>query len=315
MENTKTDILNELFASDYRKQVDAELKRLVNEYVSNSGLKSNILYHLCLDEDVKPTLEHSKRLRAYLCLIMAEENGFKVQDIVPLSVVLELIHNASLIIDDIQDDGIMRCGRLALWKKIGIPLAINAAYFMSHISLAYYNWQCQIHNYYNYSKIILQSIADFGNGQQLDLESNKEMSFDIYEKISEGKTGTLLKLSLLFGLMPYNYCESIYKQISEFAALFAYAYQIGDDICDLKQYQKQNTKNIDTSNIYFCFEKKLDTNLIEKTIFEIEKYQRKKQANVYEMLNSITNAKNIKINKITNLINALWKKNWMKSTL
>ena len=301
-------ILNELFLSEKRQLVDKELRRITDEHVSNSQLRDNILYHLCLDEGINPTLEHSKRLRAYLCLTIAEENSYEINKIVPLAVVLELIHNATLIIDDIQDNGIARCGRLALWQKVGIPLAVNAAYFMSHISLAYYNLECKRNNFYDYSAIIIKIIADMGSAQQLDLEYHDEMTFDIYNKIAEGKTGSLLKLSLLFGLMPYDYNEKIYNMISEFSALFAVAYQIGDDISDLEKYKEQEIQNFDTSNIYFCFEKTLEKKMIEKVESEILQYQQKKQSKVYEMLEVLSNEGIIRNNNLLNLINEIWKR-------
>jgi geranylgeranyl pyrophosphate synthase len=237
---------------------------------------------------------------------MAEENDYKVEDIVPLAVVLELIHNASLIIDDIQDSSEIRCGKLTLWKKVGIPLSVNAAYFMAHIALAYYNYECQKNKFYNYAEIIIKGIDELGSGQQLDLE-HSEMTFNIYEQIVTGKTGALLKLSLLFGLMPYEYNDNIYNQIVKFIKLFSCAYQIGDDLEDLKAYKKNTMQKIDSSNIYFCYEKELDLDLVDKRENEIVKYKNDFQAEVYETLMVLSESRIIKTKNLEKFIDELWK--------
>ena len=108
-------LLNELFSSPIRKAVDQEIKRVIETQIENESLQTNLLYHFHLDEEVKPTLEFSKRLRAYLCYLFAQESAFPIEEIVPLATTVELLHNSTLAVDDIQDNSEYRCGRVYLW--------------------------------------------------------------------------------------------------------------------------------------------------------------------------------------------------------
>ena len=133
-------LIKELFFSKNRRLIDEEIKKVVNDNTTNQDIIDNILYHIKLTSDIsEPTLEHSKRLRSYLSLLFGSENGFSPQEILPLAITVELIHNSTLIVDDIQDNDDYRCGELALWKKIGIPNAINTAFYLSNIAQAYFH--------------------------------------------------------------------------------------------------------------------------------------------------------------------------------
>ena len=246
-------VINELFLSEKRQIVDAELKKIVNKYVSSSQLRDNILYHLCLDKDISPTLEHSKRLRPYLCLLFAEEAGHKIVDIVPLAVTVELLHNSTLIVDDIQDNSSMRCGKLALWKKEGLADALNASYFLGLFSQQYFDLQKQKYGYFDYSELFADTTDSLISGQQLDINANaiENKNLNSYCEIAKGKTGALLNLCFHLGSMPYNYNQQTSVLVKEFADLFSYAYQILDDLNDLQKYLSSDNIELDSSNIFY----------------------------------------------------------------
>jgi geranylgeranyl diphosphate synthase type II len=67
-----------------------------------------------------------KMLRSSLCIAMARATGAEVDDAVPSAVSIELIHNALLVHDDIEDASLQRRGTPTLHALHGIPLAINA---------------------------------------------------------------------------------------------------------------------------------------------------------------------------------------------
>ena len=108
-------VLRELFDSPKRRLVDQELERVVRASATSDLLIDHLLYHLRLDAGTpEPTLGYSKRLRAYLCLLLAEEQGHDWRLALPSAVTVEFIHNATLIVDDVQDGDTQRCGRVAL---------------------------------------------------------------------------------------------------------------------------------------------------------------------------------------------------------
>jgi geranylgeranyl diphosphate synthase type I len=73
-----------------------------------------------------PGLAHGKRLRPLLCLLCCAGADGDWQQALPLAAAIELIHNFSLIHDDIQDNSPMRHGRPTVWSRWGAAQAINA---------------------------------------------------------------------------------------------------------------------------------------------------------------------------------------------
>jgi geranylgeranyl diphosphate synthase type II len=67
-----------------------------------------------------------KGLRPALCLATCEAFGGNAEDALPIAVAIELLHNAFLVHDDIEDDSELRRGAPTLHHRYGLPLALNA---------------------------------------------------------------------------------------------------------------------------------------------------------------------------------------------
>ena len=74
-------------------------------------------------------------LRPSLCIATARAFGADFEDVLPAAVSIELLHNALLIHDDIEDESEERRGRPTLHRLVGTPLAINAGDFLALLSL------------------------------------------------------------------------------------------------------------------------------------------------------------------------------------
>jgi geranylgeranyl diphosphate synthase type I len=85
-------------------------------------------YHLgWLDERLAPAAAPTgKRLRPLICLLAAEACGGAAAGAMPAAVALELLHNFTLIHDDVEDGDAVRHHRPTVWRRWGVPLAINA---------------------------------------------------------------------------------------------------------------------------------------------------------------------------------------------
>lgn len=81
-----------------------------------------LAYHLGWTDGIAT----GKRIRPLLCLLACAGAGGRWEQALPLAAALELIHNFSLIHDDIQDNSELRRGRLTVWVKWGQAQAINA---------------------------------------------------------------------------------------------------------------------------------------------------------------------------------------------
>src|SRR5688572_33227388 len=85
-------------------------------------------YHLgWADEQFRELLFPSgKRLRPILCLLACAELGGDPAQALPAAAAIELLHNFSLIHDDIEDGDETRRGRMTVWKQGGVAIAVNA---------------------------------------------------------------------------------------------------------------------------------------------------------------------------------------------
>jgi len=302
-------VINELFLSEKRQMVDAELKRIVNKYISSSQLRENILYHLCLDKDISPTLEHSKRLRPYLCLIFAEEAGHKIANIIPLAVTVELLHSSTLIIDDIQDDGNMRCGKPSLWKKVGLANALNASYFLGLFSQQYFDLQKQKYGYFDYAELFAETTDSLISGQQIDINANtvENKNLNSYCEIAKGKTGALLNLCIHLGSMPYNYNQQTSILLKEFADMFSCAYQILDDLNDLQKYLSSDNFELDSSNIFYFTSNNptLTKSKVSELIPIIIEFQSTMMTKLKSSFNLLKNKQLLKTNNLLEIANTI----------
>jgi len=105
--------------------LDRDLARLSQQVGSSQSalLTEMVQYHLGLR---KSGDRPGKRLRANLALLTCEAFGRRYADAIWAAVAVELVHNFSLVFDDVQDHDELRRGRPSVWKVWGIGQAINA---------------------------------------------------------------------------------------------------------------------------------------------------------------------------------------------
>src|SRR5262249_51213127 len=76
-----------------------------------------------------------KGLRPALCLATARAFGGRVEDALPSAVALELLHNAFLVHDDVEDDSEFRRNQRTMQAAHGVPLAVNTGDAMQALSM------------------------------------------------------------------------------------------------------------------------------------------------------------------------------------
>ncbi|MFQ5933778.1 MAG: polyprenyl synthetase family protein, partial [Dehalococcoidia bacterium] len=110
----------------YRPELEAGLKAAIGN--RNLFLYDILRYHLgWVDQEGKPAHgSWGKGLRPLMCLWACEAVGGKWEDALPAAVALELVHNFSLIHDDIQDGDKKRHHRPTVWHIWGAAQGINA---------------------------------------------------------------------------------------------------------------------------------------------------------------------------------------------
>lgn len=186
-------------------------------------------------------LEHfrtgGKRLRARLALHAASSLGLPVETAVAIAAASELVHNASLVHDDIQDGSELRRGAPTLWARHGRDLSICAGDLM--ISAAYGALSsapaAQLPTLF--ARLHLR-VSEVIAGQSADLSAKEAPVTTVadYRRIAAGKSAPLLGLPLELALVAAGRSD-VLPQVEAAANCFAVAYQMADDIedaeCDL----------------------------------------------------------------------------------
>jgi len=176
------------------------------------------------------------KVRARLCLAACLDLNIQYNDMLIISAVSELLHNASLIHDDIQDMDEMRRGIETVWKKFGSNVAICAGDLL--LSSAY-GVLAGISDPKLLPKLITlisMRTASVIKGQCDDIEYKSQPinSIETYKKIAIAKSGALLGLPIELALILANQDE--YLSVAQNAtSAFAIGYQVIDDLNDIEK--------------------------------------------------------------------------------
>lgn len=177
-----------------------------------------------------------KRVRARLALAAAEAFGINDRAAMPWAASCELLHNATLIHDDVQDGDSVRRGRPTTWARHGMPQAINAGDLMLMLPfLGVDELDCDAAIKWSLAKLTAERAADVVRGQSLEMQLLPEGRFDrtTYDRMVLGKTGALMSLpvegaALLAGADP-NTARRVGEPFAQLGVLF----QLQDDVLDL----------------------------------------------------------------------------------
>jgi geranylgeranyl diphosphate synthase type I len=177
-----------------------------------------------------------KRLRPSMLLIAAEACKGWPEAVIPAAVSIELIHNFTLIHDDIMDNAEIRRNRLAvhkIWGESGAILAGDTLYSKAFFILGMAQSE---------PKLILESMNKLSKtctaiceGQWLDIEfeDRPKVNEDEYMEMIEKKTGVLYGASASIGAILSGASEEAVKGLDEFGRLTGMGFQIQDDVLDL----------------------------------------------------------------------------------
>jgi len=191
------------------------------------------------------------KVRARLCLAACLELKINHNDMLIISAVSELLHNASLIHDDIQDMDEMRRGVETVWKKFGINIAICAGDLLLSTAYGVLANISEPKLLHKLIKTINERTASVIKGQCEDIEyKNKPInSVDTYARIAKAKSGALLGLPIELALILAEKDEHL-NLAKNAAATFAVGYQVADDLNDIEKDAQEN-RSTKSLNIVF----------------------------------------------------------------
>jgi len=175
-----------------------------------------------------------KRLRPMLVLLSAKAVGGKYSDAYYSGAAVELLHNFTLVHDDIMDNAEKRRGRLTLHVKYGDDTAILVG--DSLLAVAYENLlkECK-GNLKDILSDFTKGLVEVCEGQSLDkeYESRSSVSLKEYIKMIQKKTAAMLEMCCSIGARLGKGSPGEIKALSSFGRNIGIAFQIQDDLLDI----------------------------------------------------------------------------------
>lgn len=182
-----------------------------------------------------------KRIRPLITLLTAKACGYNGNDHIKLAAVIEYIHTATLLHDDVIDAGTIRRNMPTANARWGSEAAVLVGDFLYSRS---FQLMVTLDN-----MEILRIMADATNviaeGEVLQLEQkdNLNISEDNYFKIIEYKTAKLFQAATHISSILNIKSEAMIRTIADFGINFGIAYQLVDDLLDYQQTTESLGKN------------------------------------------------------------------------
>jgi geranylgeranyl diphosphate synthase type I len=192
-----------------------------------------IRYHF--GYDAPGSTKPGKRLRPQLLLRTALEEGGRLECALDAAVAIEILHNYSLVHDDIEDGDELRHGRTTIWSKFGIPHGINAGDALcaiSYLALLHEEAVVPAGRVVDMLHILHEANLRMCEGQGLDIgfETISAVSMDQYLEMIAGKTGALFAASCSLGAVAAGTDKARVDSYADLGRAYGLAFQIRDDV-------------------------------------------------------------------------------------
>jgi geranylgeranyl diphosphate synthase, type II len=230
--------------SNYKELVD---KRMLEFIEKNTNSVDNGNKYL---NELNDTLKYilllgGKRIRPVLLLLCCELFGGKVEEALDASIAIEILHNFTLVHDDIMDNADTRRGNVTIHKKWSVNTAIltgDDLLCLSYRSLLNTN-SLRIKEI---CKEFTDGVIEVCEGQAIDkdFETRDEISINDYLVMIRKKTAELLKSSVVIGANIANAENGEIEYLRSFAENIGLAFQIQDDLLDVYSTELKFGKKI-----------------------------------------------------------------------
>ncbi len=217
--------------------IEDELKSQVARLDSKitSPFHEMLTYHMGWTGEGSGREAAGKRLRPLIVLLATASMGADWKNSLPAAAAVELVHNFSLVHDDVQDNSEKRRGRPTVWTKWGVPMAINVGdslFVMSNQAIMDLAKAHPAATVVRAATILHNTCLDLTRGQFLDMsyEGRNDMNIEDYWPMVGGKTSSLLSACTHIGALLGNAGEAEQEAYRQFGYHLGLAFQVQDDI-------------------------------------------------------------------------------------
>jgi geranylgeranyl diphosphate synthase type I len=220
----------------FRTAVEEDLRAFIEQNITEEApeLREMVLYHFGWIGEGAGIKAQGKRARPIFLLLCVEAAGGNWREALPAAAAVELLHNFSLIHDDVEDRSELRRGRPTVWQKWGMNQAINAGdlvFSLAELSLLRFEEALSQPVVLSALKILQQTCIRLTHGQHLDLwyQELPEMPLELYWKMIEGKTAALISACSEMAGVYSRVSEEKRRTLAEFGLTLGLAFQVRDD--------------------------------------------------------------------------------------
>ncbi|MDA0769736.1 MAG: hypothetical protein BZY79_02495 [SAR202 cluster bacterium Casp-Chloro-G4] len=250
----QTDSLPGLFLR-YRAEIGTALRQAITP--QNSSKEAIAVYDMLryymgwADTEGNPIVAtEGKYLRPTLCLFACQATGGSIEQAMPAAVALELIHNFSLIHDDIQDQDETRHHRKTLWAVWGIPKALvagNVLRVVADFSLEeLIRRGVDAETALGVASLLTEAYLEMIEGQYLDLsfEGQSDLGMQDYLGMIARKTGALIRCAFTMGALIGSGDKATANAFRSSGEALGFIFQVRDDVLGVWGDEKTTGKPV-----------------------------------------------------------------------
>jgi geranylgeranyl diphosphate synthase type I len=171
------------------------------------------------------TLSGGKRVRPTVAILACEAAGGDADPAVDFAVGIELVHNASLVVDDIIDEAGIRRGEASAHARFGHAAAILASDGMLGEAFALF------HRDERAMQVVAEALVELGEGEATELVAEPVTEAE-YMDLARRKTGALFRASAELGAIAADADPYTVETFGDYAERVGVAFQIRDDVLD-----------------------------------------------------------------------------------
>ena len=217
--------------------IELELQKQISRFDTprTKPFHEMLTYHMGWTGEGAGPEATGKRIRPLLVLLSTSTCSADWQPALPAAAAVELVHNFSLVHDDIQDNSDKRRGRPTTWIKWGMPMAINvgdALFVMANQAIMDLKGKYPAEVVVKAAEILHHTCLELTRGQYLDMsyEERKDLNVEDYWPMIAGKTAALLSACCHIGALLGGADGARQESYRAFGHYLGLAFQVQDDI-------------------------------------------------------------------------------------